>query len=73
MWRLAIGNSKVSSYEEINIETSIQEAVLKENKGKIYIYNVLGLECKSFEPLTTDIIKVYVEYSNNIDFYVRNS
>lgn len=73
LWRLAIGNSKLSSYEEINIETSIQEAVLKENKGKIYIYNVLGLECKSFEPLTTDIIKVYVEYSNNIDFYVRNS
>lgn len=73
LWRLAIGNSKVSSYEEINIVTSISEAVLKETQGKIYIYNVLGMDCKAFEPLTTDIIKVYVEYSTGIDFYVRNS
>lgn len=72
LWRLAIGNSKLSSSEEINIVTSLNEAILKDTRGKLFIYNVLGIECKAFEELASNRIKIYAEYSTSIDFYVKN-
>ena len=70
-WRLAIANSKLSSEEQLEIITTSSEAVLKEVKGKLYVYNILGFECKSFEPIKTKYISIYAEYSNFIEVYAR--
>ena len=49
--RLAIGNSYVNSQEQIDIIVSIQDAKLIEQRGKLYIYDILGIKCKAFEQL----------------------
>lgn len=72
LWRLAIGNSNVSSEEQIEILTGIDSVDFKEQRGSIYIYDVLGLECKAFEPIVTRYVTVYAEFSNQVDIYVRN-
>lgn len=72
VWRMAIGNSKVASNEEITLVTPLNQAVLDSTIGKMFKYNVLGMECKAFEPLSTDMVRIYAEYSKEIDFYVRN-
>lgn len=71
IWKLGIGNSKVSTDEQILITVSSSDASLVEQKGKLYIYNVLGLVCKAFEPITKPIINIYVEYSKQIDCYIK--
>lgn len=70
--RLAIGNSYVNSQEQIDIIVSIQDAKLIEQRGKLYIYDILGIKCKAFEQLQTDLIKVYAEQSNLINLYAKN-
>lgn len=71
-WRLAIANSKLSGLEQLDIITSLRGVKLKEKIGKVYIYEVLGLECKAFEPIKTSLITVYIEYNNEINMYVKN-
>ena len=71
IWKLGIGNSKVSSDEQILITVSAADAVLFEQKGKLFIYTILGLKCKAFQPITKPIINIYIEYSNQIECYVR--
>ena len=71
IWKLGVGNSKVSSEEQILITVSASEARLVEQRGKLYIYNILGMQCKAFEPISKPIINIYVEYTNQIDCYIR--
>jgi single-stranded DNA-specific DHH superfamily exonuclease len=70
--RLAVGNSKLSSAEQIDIIASIKDAVLVEQRGKLYIYDILGLRCKAFEPLQTDLVSIYAEFSDMVELYIKN-
>ena len=71
LWRLAIGNSRVISNHEINIVVKASDIELKGNTGNVYKYNVLGMECKAFSILTGKYFKVYAEYTNQVDLYIR--
>lgn len=71
-WRLAIANSKLSSEEQLDIITSAGEAVLIEERGKLLVYDVLGIKCKAFEPISSKLITIYIEYSTSIEMYVKN-
>ena len=71
IWKISIGNSKVTSGDEINIRVSASDVVLKSTKGKLFIYDVCGLECKAFSALTGKFFNVYAEYTNEINFYIR--
>lgn len=71
LWKLGIGNSKLSTDEQILITVSSSDAVLFEQKGKLYIYSILGMKCKAFEPIKTPVIHIYVEYSRQIDCYIK--
>lgn len=71
IWKLGIGNSKVSTDEQILITVSSSDAILEEQRGKLYLYNILGLQCKAFELINKPIINIYVEYSRQIDCYIK--
>ena len=71
VWKLAVGNSKVTSKDEIVIRVKASDVVLKSTKGKIFIYDVLGLECKAFKPLSGEYFDIYIEYTNEINMYIR--
>ena len=70
LWRIAIGNSKVNSSDNINITVKASDVTLKESKGAVYTYNALGMECKAFKPLVGKYFNVYAEYSNQVDLYI---
>lgn len=71
IWKIAVGNSKVTSKDEIVIRVKASDVVLKSTKGKIFIYDVFGLECKSFKPLNGKYFDIYMEYTNEINMYIR--
>ena len=71
IWKIAVGNSKVTSKDEIVIRVKASDVVLKSTKGKIFIYDVLGLECKAFKPLSGEYFDIYIEYTNEINMYIR--
>lgn len=71
IWKLGIGNSRVSSSEQIMITVSAADAQLVEQKGKLYLYNILGLTCKAFKPISKPVVNIYVEYSRQIDCYIK--
>jgi len=72
--KLAIANSLLSTGEEYNIITSLDEVKFIGQRGKLLEYNVLGLNCKAFgEGIKTKLVQVYVEYANGgVEAYVRN-
>lgn len=71
-WRLGVGNSKVATEEEIYIIASRADVELEDIVGKLYKYNVLGIKCKAFEPIETDLVKIYIEYGSDLEMYVSN-
>lgn len=71
IWKLGIGNSRVNSDEQILLTVSAEDAVLFEQRGRLYIYTILGLKCKAFEPITKPVVNIYVEYSKQIECYIR--
>ena len=71
IWSLAVGNSRVSNKEQILLTVSIQDVKLCDTKGKIYIYDILGLKCKAFKPISDKILNIYAEYSTEIDLYIK--
>lgn len=72
LMRLGIANSKLSSDESINIMIFNIGNFGFEQKGKVYIYDIYGIKCKAFEPLNTEWLSIYVEYSKTIEIYIRN-
>lgn len=70
--RLAIGNSRVNTSEQIEIIVPLKQAKLVEQRGKIYIYDILGIQCKAFEILKNSTIRVYAEQSNLLNIYAKN-
>lgn len=71
LWRIAIGNSKVTSNDEINIRVKASDVVLKATRGKLFIYDVLGMECKAFHLLNGKYFNIYAEYTNEINMFIR--
>lgn len=72
VWKIATGNAKVKSVDEILLRVKACDVVLKETKGKLFIYDVLGTECKAFEALSNNYFNIYIEYTNEITMYIRN-
>ncbi len=66
-----MGNSHVSSSDEIKILASNVDAMMVDTKGKLYIYDVLGFECKAFSLITKSLFYIYMEYSGGVDCYIR--
>lgn len=73
LWRIAIGNSKVTSNDEINIRVKASDVVLKTTRGKLFIYDVLGMECKAFSLLEGNYFNIYAEYTNEINMFIRKA
>lgn len=71
-WRLAIANSRLSSQEQLEIIISSRDVTLKEQKGKLYVYEVFGMECKAFEIINTKLVTMYVENITSVEVYIRN-
>ena len=72
LYLLAIGNAKVSSDEQIMITVPATEATLVEIKGKLYVYEVLGVICKAFREITFDkFINIYIEMETSIEAYIK--
>lgn len=71
LWRISIGNSKVSSKDEITITVKASDVVLKQAKGRTFIYDVLGLECKAFKPLSGEYFEIYMEYTNELSMFIK--
>ena len=71
LWRIATGNAKVTSSDEIYIRVKANDVVLKSTKGKLFIYDVLGMECKAFSMLEGMYFNVYAEYTNEINMFIR--
>lgn len=77
LFKLAIGNSKVNSRDEIRIKVNTSDITLVDNKGKLLIYNVLGgtenggFQCKAFKAITSKYCYIYLEYSNEIELFLR--
>ena len=57
--------------DEVNIKVSARDVVLKEIRGKLFLYDVLGLECKAFKQLSGEYFKVYLEYTNELSAYIK--
>ena len=71
IWRIATGNAKVTSTDEVNIRVKASDVSLKYTKGKLFIYDVFGMECKAFKALAGEYFDIYIEYTNEINFYIR--
>lgn len=71
LWRIAIGNSKVASNDEITIRVKASDVVLKSTKGKLFIYDVFGMECKAFKILEGKYFELYAEYTNEVNIFIR--
>lgn len=71
IWKLGIGNSKVSNDEQIFITVDSADLVLIEQHGKLYLYNALGMICKAFEPVTEPVVNIYIECSRQIECYIK--
>ena len=69
--RLGIGNSTVDSKDTISIKVPARDVILKETKGKLYLYNVYGLECKAFKQLSGEYFKLYIEFTNELSMYIK--
>lgn len=71
VWKIATGNAKVASIDEIIVRVSAKNTTLKETRGKVLVYNVLGFECKAFKPLQGDFFNLYIEYGREINIFIR--
>lgn len=69
---LAIANSRLSTREAVEIYLLNNKDIKVEWREKYGICNVLGLECKVFEEPVTEWLKLYIEYRDTIDIYLRN-
>jgi len=72
LMKLAVGNSRVSSEEQILINIVKDDVMLVEKVGNVWYYSVCGLRCKAFEDIYTSECTVYVEFQDNIEIYLRN-
>lgn len=75
LYRIAIGNSRLQGSDVIYIKIPASDAkLLSSNEKKtLFMYNVYGLECKAFKQLTGKYYKIYLEFSNEINCFLRDN
>ena len=71
IWKMATGNSKVTSTDEVTIRVSASDVSLESTSGKLFIYKVLGMECRAFKALAGEYFDIYIEYTNEITMYIK--
>lgn len=71
LWKIATGNSKVNSKDEICLRVRISDVKLVSTKGKTLTYDVLGMQCKAFEVLTCKYCDIYIELTNAIEMFIK--
>ena len=71
LMKIAVGNSKVSSLDEVYIRVKTSDITFKEMKGKLYIYDAFGIKCKAFSQISSEYADIYLEYSNEISAFLR--
>lgn len=69
---IATGNARVPTDMEINIKVRSGDVKLVEETGKIFKYDVLGVVCTAFSRLVGPYFNVYVEYTSEINFFIKN-
>lgn len=71
VWRIATGNAKVASTDEICIRVKSCDVSLKSATEKVFIYDVLGFECKAFKPLSGEYFDIYMELAAEVNMYIK--
>jgi len=71
LYKLAMINARVNSHDEIGIIVSRQSIKLKEQRGKLYLYDVMGIECKAFSVLEGDTYQIYPEYGKELNLFLK--
>lgn len=72
-WKIGILNSKISSSSQcINIVVSRDEVELIEEFTKRSVYSCLGYKCNVYEPLVSDKLYLYLEYSGELIVNLSN-
>lgn len=71
LMKIAVGNSKVSSLDEVYIRVKTSDLTLYKRQGTLYIYDAYGIKCKAFNQITSEYVDIYLEYSNEINAFVR--
>jgi len=74
VWKIGILNSRISSQNEcVNLVVPSNSLELTEEREKVCYYRCMGLErCMAFEKIQTELIYLYIEYSDQIKVYIRN-
>ena len=74
LFKIAIGNSRVVSGDEIKIRVKASDIKFTGTvgaKNNVYMYDVFGISCKAFEPMIGEYFDVYLEYTDKIDAFIR--
>ena len=73
---LYVMNSSDVIYKKREVKRVIKEnaddSKHKKSKKDVYDVSLYGIRAIAFEPLTSDILKVYVEFSEKLDVFVSN-
>lgn len=72
LYKIGLINSRICSNNEINIICSLKEVSLVEDCGKYFKYKCCGLMCRSFEPIKSPNVTLYIEFGDTLNFYLRN-
>jgi hypothetical protein len=73
IYRLATINACVSTEEETKLVVGLDDVEFRETKGKVFLYDCMGLPCIAFEPINTGIVEMYPELiGGEVKTYLRN-
>lgn len=71
LFKVGEGNARVTDADAVYIKVCAKDVTLKSIKGKLYLYDVFGLECKAFQELHGDYFRMYLEFTNELNFYIK--
>lgn len=73
IYKLAMINSRMLSKDSLYIVgANVPDKVkLTGMDGKVYNYNVYGLDCRAFEPIATQYVQIYIEFRKGIECFAR--
>ena len=75
LWDISKINKNISSYEQLLIKIPKELLDLDTNakiSDKFKVYKFYGIRSVSFDSYLTDYVKLYCEYTDGIDIFIRN-
>ena len=75
LWYIAKINKNISSYEQLLIKIPKELLELDTNakiSDKFKVYKFYGIRSVSFDSYLTNYVKLYCEYTDGIDIFIRN-